>query len=49
MLGGIYYKGLGVEKDEKEAAKYFKLAADQGHQKAKMYLMSLQPDKANEH
>jgi TPR repeat protein len=49
MLGSIYYNGVGVDKDEKEAAKYFKLAADQGHQKAKMYLMSLRPDKADGH
>ena len=49
MLGGIYLNGLGVEKNNTEAAKYFKLAADQGHQNAKLYLMSLSPDKANNH
>ncbi len=34
----MYYKGEGVKKDSKQAAQWFKKAADQGHANAKKIL-----------
>ena len=38
MLGGFYAKGVGVEKDEAEAVKWFRAAAEQGFMKGKALL-----------
>ena len=40
-LGYMYYHGLGVDKDNKEAVRLFHLAADQGNSDAKYYLNRL--------
>ena len=37
-LGMQYYEGKGVDQSDKKAAKYFKLAAEQGHEDAKFNL-----------
>ena len=37
-LGNIYRKGLGVRKSNAEAVKWFRLAAKQGHGKARKQL-----------
>ena len=37
-LGVCYQDGTGVVKDEVEAAKYYKMAADQGHANAQYNL-----------
>ena len=37
-LGGLYQKGIGVEKDEAEAVKWFRTAAEQGFMKGKTLL-----------
>ena len=37
-LGDIYRKGLGVQKSNAEAVKWFRLAAKQGHNKARKRL-----------
>jgi TPR repeat protein len=37
-VGWMYMKGLGVEKDENEAVKCYRLAADQGHINAQFFL-----------
>ena len=34
FIGVCYENGTGVEKDEVEAAKYYKMAADQGYASA---------------
>jgi WD40 repeat protein len=39
----MYAQGLGVEKNNKEAARWFRMAADQGHALARKELMSLRP------
>lgn len=39
-LGGLFAKGEGVAKDEKEAAKWFKLAAGQGNPEAQLFMGS---------
>lgn len=37
-LGLMYYHGLGVDENEKEAAKWFRKAAEQGHPEAQDYV-----------
>ena len=37
----MYERGEGVEKDEEEAVKWFRKAAEQGHEKAKAALKKL--------
>ncbi len=37
-LGLMYYNGTGVEKDQSEAAQWYRRAADQGHANAQYYL-----------
>jgi len=37
----MYQNGLGVEKDYNEAVKWFRKAAEQGHEKAKAALKKL--------
>ena len=44
-LGWMYLDGLGVPKDEKEAAKWFQKAADQGLEEASKALEFI-PDNA---
>jgi hypothetical protein len=38
FLGNMYRKGLGVNKSSAEAVKWFRLAAKQGHKKARKQL-----------
>ena len=38
MLGGLYQKGVGVEKNEAEAVRWFRCAAEQGFMKGKSLL-----------
>ncbi|GHT32760.1 hypothetical protein AGMMS49592_0010 [Endomicrobiia bacterium] len=40
-LGVMYYKGEGVKQDYKEAIKWFKKAAEQGHSGAKTALTKI--------
>ena len=40
-LGGCYVVGEGVERDKAEAVKWFRLADDQGDEKAKEYVIKL--------
>lgn len=37
-IGKLYYKGKGIEKDDKKAFEYLKKAAEQGHVDAQYYL-----------
>ncbi|MDP6128458.1 MAG: SEL1-like repeat protein, partial [Planctomycetota bacterium] len=41
-LGGMYEYGRGVEKDEKEAVKWFRKAAEQGYEPAKLALKQIE-------
>ena len=41
-LGQMYLKGRGVKQDDRQAVKWFRKAADQGHPKAPYSLISLQ-------
>ena len=38
LKGFCYYNGTGVAKDQAEAVKYYRLAADQGHAQAQFNL-----------
>ena len=37
-LGVMYVNGAGVDQSSKEAARWFQLAAEQGHDRAQNYL-----------
>lgn len=39
-LGMTYFKGIGVQKDYLKALEWFNKAADQGHERAKEYILS---------
>lgn len=43
-LGYLYYKGEGVRQDDREAVKWFRLAADQGSELARCYLEQVYTD-----
>lgn len=38
LTGVCYYDGTGIPKDQAEAARYYKLAADQGYEDAQFNL-----------
>lgn len=44
QLGHCYYNGWGVEKNEAEAEKWYKMSAEQGNVTAKFYLQSLRKE-----
>ncbi|MCB1682784.1 MAG: sel1 repeat family protein [Alphaproteobacteria bacterium] len=50
LLGFIYLKGLGTDRDENEARKWLQIAADKGNESAKEELIKLQknPDQKAE-
>ena len=43
-LGWMYREGIGVERDSKEAIKWFRLAAEQGYAEAQNYLACMTSD-----
>jgi TPR repeat protein len=41
QLGGLYRKGMGVEKNSKQAVEWYRKAAQQGHEGAKARLKEM--------